>query len=99
VVSELQVRRDLVCAHLDGIPGVDVAVPRGTFYVFPRIDVGLTSAELASRLASSGVLVRAGSEYGPSGEGHVRFSFASGTTHLKEGMRRVATCPATRDLG
>lgn len=92
VVSELQVRRDLMCGYLDSIPGVDVAVPRGAFYVFPRIDAGLTSAELASRLARSGVLVRAGTEYGPSGEGHVRFSFASGTSQLREGMRRVATC-------
>jgi aspartate aminotransferase len=92
VVSDLQVRRDLVCAYLDKIPGVEAATPQGAFYAFPRIDRGLTSEELTSRLATSGVLVRAGSEYGPSGEGHIRISFALDMPRLREGMERIAKC-------
>lgn len=92
VVSDLQVRRDLVCAYLGTIQGVEVAIPQGAFYAFPRIDRGVKSAELTSRLARSGVLVRAGSEYGPSGEGHIRISFASDMLQLREGMERIATC-------
>jgi aspartate aminotransferase len=91
-VSELQVRRDLVCAYLGAMSGVEAAIPQGAFYVFPRIDRGLTSAELTSRLASSGVLVRAGTEYGPSGEGHIRISFALDRSQLKEGMERISEC-------
>jgi aspartate aminotransferase len=91
-VSELQVRRDLVCAYLGAMSGVEAAIPQGAFYVFPRIDRGLTSAELTSRLAKSGVLVRAGSEYGPSGEGHIRISFALDTSQLREGMERISEC-------
>jgi len=91
-VSELQVRRDLVCAYLGAMSGVEAAIPQGAFYVFPRIDRGLTSAELTSRLAKSGVLVRAGSEYGPSGEGHIRISFALNTSQLREGMERISEC-------
>ena len=91
-VSELQVRRDLVCAYLGAMSGVEAAIPQGAFYVFPRIDRGLTSAELTSRLAKSGVLVRAGSEYGPSGEGHIRISFALDMAQLREGMERISEC-------
>lgn len=88
--SELQARRDLVCAYLDKIPGVEVAAPRGAFYAFPRIHRDLTSVNLKSRLAEAGVLVRAGSEYGPSGEGHIRISFALDAPQLTEGMERIA---------
>jgi aspartate aminotransferase len=90
VVRELQVRRDMVCANLGEIPGVEVVVPQGAFYAFPRIDRGLKSTELRSRLAAAGVLVRAGSEFGPSGEGHIRISFASDMAHIREGMERIA---------
>jgi aspartate aminotransferase len=92
MVSELQARRNVACSYLGAIPGVEVAIPRGAFYAFPRIDLDLTSAELTSRLARSGVLVRAGSEYGPSGEGHIRISFASEMPQLREGMERIAKC-------
>lgn len=91
-VSELRARRDLVCSYLGEIPGTTVTAPRGAFYAFPRIDRGMTSAELTSRLADAGVLVRSGSEYGPSGEGHIRISFALDTARLTEGMERIANC-------
>jgi aspartate aminotransferase len=92
LLRELQVRRDLACGYLNTIPGVDAATPRGAFYAFPRINRDLKSAELTTRLAKSGVLVRSGSEYGPSGEGHIRISFASDMPQLREGMERIARC-------
>lgn len=91
MVSELQIRRDLVCAYLEKIPLVETATPQGAFYAFPKIDAHLTSEELKAGLASAGVLVRAGSEYGPSGEGHIRISFAVDISQLREGMERIAT--------
>jgi aspartate aminotransferase len=81
-------RRDLVMRHLDGLAGVGVVRPRGAFYAFPGIDTSLSSAELVHRFAEGGVLVRAGSEFGPSGEGHVRLSFATDEASLEEGLRR-----------
>lgn len=83
-----QRRRDLVVRHLDGIPGIDLARPAGAFYAFPRVHTDVDSQTLVQRLAEGGVLLRAGSEYGPSGEGHVRLSFASDEAHLEEGLRR-----------
>ncbi|MCX5257776.1 pyridoxal phosphate-dependent aminotransferase [Streptomyces canus] len=83
-----QRRRDLVMRHLDGLDAVSVVRPLGAFYAFPRIDSALPSVELVQRFADGGVLVRAGSEFGPSGEGHVRLSFATDEAALEEGLRR-----------
>ncbi|MBE4739729.1 pyridoxal phosphate-dependent aminotransferase [Streptomyces caniscabiei] len=86
--ARFQHRRDLVMRHLDGLDAVSVVRPLGAFYAFPRIDSALSSVELVQRFADGGVLVRAGSEFGPSGEGHVRLSFATDEAALEEGLRR-----------
>ena len=86
--ASYQERRDLVLEALQGIPGVDILSPQGAFYAFPRIKARLSSDEMAARCAEAGVMVRSGSEFGPSGEGHVRLSFATDHASLKEGLRR-----------
>lgn len=75
-------------AALDDIDRVSVKRPAGAFYAFPRVDSDLSSAELVDAFARGGVLVRAGSEFGPSGEGYVRISFATDEQSLAEGLRR-----------
>ncbi|MBO1268607.1 pyridoxal phosphate-dependent aminotransferase [Arthrobacter cavernae] len=94
--ASYQERRDLVLEALKGIPGVEVLAPQGAFYAFPRIESRLSSDEMAARFAQAGVAVRSGSEFGPSGEGHVRLSFATDHASLKEGLRRFET--AVRDF-
>lgn len=89
--SSYQERRDLVLEALQGIPGVDMLSPQGAFYAFPRIASRLSSDEMAARFAEAGVMVRSGSEFGPSGEGHVRLSFATDHASLKDGLRRFET--------
>ena len=37
MVNEFKIRRDFLCSELKQIPGVDVFVPAGAFYVFPRV--------------------------------------------------------------
>jgi aspartate aminotransferase len=37
MVNEFKIRRDFLCSELKQIPGVDVFVPTGAFYVFPRV--------------------------------------------------------------
>ena len=83
-------RRDVVMSCLNDLTNLDVVPPRGAFYAFPRIDCGLSSERLATGFARGGVLVRSGSEFGPSGEGHVRLSFATDEASLREGLRRFA---------
>jgi aspartate aminotransferase len=85
-----QQRRDIVVEFLTGLPGVEMLTPQGAFYAFPRITSSLTSDEMAARFAEAGVLVRSGSEFGPSGEGHIRISFATDVDNLKEGLARFA---------
>jgi aspartate aminotransferase len=88
LAAQYERRRNLVMRHLDGLAGVSVVRPRGAFYAFPRVHASLSSEELVHRFAEGGVLVRAGSEFGPSGEGHVRLSFATDEASLEEGLRR-----------
>jgi aspartate aminotransferase len=87
-----QKRRDLVVQRLSGVPGIEMLTPQSAFYAFPRITSQLTSDEMVARFADAGVLVRSGSEFGPSGEGHIRISFATDVDSLEEGLRRfIAT--------
>ncbi|WP_423181300.1 pyridoxal phosphate-dependent aminotransferase [Arthrobacter sp. NyZ413] len=88
--ASYQQRRDIVVEFLSGLPGVSMLPPQGAFYAFPRIDSTLTSDELTARFAAGGVLVRSGSEFGPSGEGHIRISFATDVDSLTEGLTRFA---------
>ncbi|MCA4131641.1 pyridoxal phosphate-dependent aminotransferase [Arthrobacter sp. M4] len=85
-----QERRDMVLKALSGISGVEMLPPQGAFYAFPRIASDLSSDEMVARFADAGVLVRSGTEFGPSGEGHVRISFATDVASLDEGLRRFA---------
>ncbi|MBI3209560.1 MAG: pyridoxal phosphate-dependent aminotransferase [Candidatus Solibacter usitatus] len=76
---------------LDGIPGCPVLDPEGGF--FAMVDArGLEqpSIEIRRRLMRDhGVVVAHGSAYGPSGEGTLRVSFASGGATLEKGLQRL----------
>jgi len=37
MVNEFKIRRDFLCSELKQIPGVEVFVPAGAFYVFPKV--------------------------------------------------------------
>lgn len=82
-------RRDLMVGLLRRIPGLEFRAPEGAFYVFAKYRNGLPAAELARRLGEGGVMVRAGSEFGASGEGHIRISFAASEPDIEEGLRRL----------
>ncbi|MFI6536916.1 pyridoxal phosphate-dependent aminotransferase [Nonomuraea sp. NPDC050547] len=82
-------RRELVVAHLSGVPGLHLVPPEGAFYGFLRYDAGLPSEVVARELAERKVMVRAGAEYGPSGEGHIRISFAASEDDLRTGLARI----------
>lgn len=88
MAQSYQARRDIVVDKLSGIPGLSMLPPQGAFYAFVKIDSGLTSDEMTARFAAAGVIVRSGSEFGPSGEGHVRLSFATDPETLEIGLDR-----------
>ncbi len=82
-------RRDFMVAALNDIDGVECESIEGAFYLFPRIDKGLNSMELANGLLEAGVAGTPGSAFGSSGEGHLRFSIASSMDDLKEAAKRI----------
>jgi len=86
-------RRDLTVAALNSIPGVKCAVPLGAFYLFPDVSsFRLKSLKIADYLLSeAGVALLAGSDFGNSGEGYLRISYATSLEHLEEAIKRIRT--------
>ncbi|MDP9693850.1 UNVERIFIED_ORG: aspartate aminotransferase [Arthrobacter globiformis] len=82
-------RRNYVVERLKNIPGVEFTEPKGAFYAFFRYPQPLPSPQMLDRFKQYGVILRAGSEYGPSGEGHLRLSFAADLDTLKAAIDRI----------
>jgi aminotransferase len=90
MVAEYDRRRQLVVAGLNRI-GLATFEPRGAFYAFPWIaGTGLSSAEFSERLLQEEqVAVVPGDAFGPSGEGHVRISYATAYEQLETALGRI----------
>ncbi len=90
MVSDYDRRRRVFVHGLNEI-GLDCYEPRGAFYAFPSIRrTGLSSEEFAERLLmEERVAVVPGSAFGPSGEGHVRCSYATAMSQLEEALVRM----------
>ena len=90
-LSTFAQRRDVIVDALNRLPGVHCVVPGGAFYAFPDITgTGFSSSELQNRwLEEAGVAAISGASFGPLGEGHVRFSYASSLDNIREAMRRL----------
>ena len=93
--DEYEDRRAYVVQRLQSIPGVTFNDPEGAFYVFLKYNKPLLSADVTNHLRNAGLLVRSGFEYGPSGEGHIRLSFASSMEDLKLGLDRLEAALST----
>lgn len=90
MAKEFQARRDLICSRLNSMPGVSCHIPKGAFYVFPKVEVpGMNSQELAIELLKGGVLSSPGSAFGESGEGHLRFAYTVSREDISRGMDKV----------
>lgn len=87
---EFKERRDLICKRLNQMPGVSCHIPKGAFYVFPKVSVdGMNSEDLALELLKGGVLCSPGSAFGDSGEGHLRFAYTISKEDISKGMDKV----------
>jgi aminotransferase len=77
--------------------GLDCPEPGGAFYAFPSIRrSGLDSETFAERLLhEQRVAVVPGNVFGPSGEGHVRCSYATALPQLEEALERIGRFLAT----
>ena len=84
-------RRDLVCAHLDEIPGISYIRPQSGMFIMVDIsEYNKNDNEFAQELlASQKVSVLPGSAFGSSTSGHVRVSLVQPENILSDGCERL----------
>ena len=83
--DEFRARRDLLVKGFKEM-GVDLIVPDGAFYLFPKVGDG---DAVAAKLGKAGVIVVPGSAFGAGGREHIRISYAAARCQLEEALRRM----------
>ena len=91
MVAEFKIRRDLLVAGLNALPGISCPMPHGAFYAFPNItDTGMSSSDFErGALQEAGVSLLSGTAFGRYGEGYVRISFANSQSNIREALSRI----------
>jgi aminotransferase len=89
--KEYERRRNFIVRSLNDL-GLKTFKPLGAFYVFPNItSTGLSSREFSLQLLEKKkVACVPGPAFGPSGEGFIRCSYATGLEQIKEAVERIA---------
>ncbi|MBL8175111.1 MAG: pyridoxal phosphate-dependent aminotransferase [Bryobacterales bacterium] len=89
--EEYAARRSLVLAELNAVTGCRMLAPEGGFFAMADIRaLRLASNDVRRALMRDhGVVVAHGSAYGPSGEGTLRVSFATGGDTLRRGLAQL----------
>ncbi len=84
-------RRRLIVDLLNAVPGVRCPEPGGAFYVFPNIEgTGMNGRDLQVRLLEeAGVAAIAGSSFGDTAEGNIRFSYANSEENIRTAIDRM----------
>lgn len=85
-------RRALLNQALAAVPRVSYSLPEGACFYFLRVDTRLDSETLARMIAHrEGLVLTPGVAFGPSGEHHLRFSFAAlPEAQVYEATRRLS---------
>jgi aspartate aminotransferase len=91
MIEEFDRRRKYVVKELNEFPGVKCVMPKGAFYVFPRISkLGMSSFEVSMKLLEEeGVSTTPGSVFGKCGEGHIRLSYATSLEVIAEALEKI----------
>jgi len=95
MVSKLRERRDLAYKRLNEVEGISTVKPRGTFYIFPRVEavgsVWKTDKDFVlDLLHEEGVLLVHGSGFGAEyGSGHFRAVFLPPPETLNEAFDKL----------
>lgn len=87
---------------VDGLNGAGwrMPKPKGTFYVWCKVPVALSSAEFAlDLLEKTGVMVTPGPVWGSAGEGYLRLALTVGTDRIKEAVSRISIYLAEAGIG
>ena len=90
MVREFRARRDIMAKGLKSLGVFDFKIPQGAFYFFPRYSMKVESRALAEKiLKEANVALTPGADFGPSGEGHLRFSYAASRQDIEKGLENV----------
>ncbi|MDP2969801.1 MAG: aminotransferase class I/II-fold pyridoxal phosphate-dependent enzyme, partial [Deltaproteobacteria bacterium] len=82
-------RRDVMVKGLREM-GLEVDLPKATFYLWIRVPRGYTSAQLATLLIEqAGIVATPGNGFGEAGEGYIRMALTVGESRLKEAIERL----------
>ncbi|MCJ7705366.1 MAG: LL-diaminopimelate aminotransferase [Desulfobacterales bacterium] len=82
-------RRDVMVKGLREM-GLEVDLPRATFYLWIRVPQGYTSAQFATLLIEqAGIVATPGNGFGEAGEGYIRMTLTVGESRLKEAIERL----------
>ena len=86
-------RRKIMLARLEDIGLKMLHEPTGAFYAFADARAyGADSLELAREiLEATGVAVAPGADFGPGGEGFLRFSYCNSVENIEAGLEKVGT--------
>jgi len=91
MLAEYTRRRDLLIDGLNETRLITCRKPAGTFYAFPNITkTGYDSKTIAQKLLTEAKVVTVpGTAFGKSGEGYIRFSFATNIDNIKKAIDRI----------
>ena len=90
MIALLRVNRDYCVAALRDMPGVNIPIPDGAFYLFPRVAAAADSFTFCKNLLMEAkVGVAPGVAFGAGGEGSVRICYASDRRTLEQAMSRL----------
>lgn len=92
MLKEYDRRRKIIIRRLNDLGGVKCPVAKGAFYVFPSFtSFELSSSQLVEELLKKkGVCATPGTAFGETGEGHIRFSYATSVEIIERAMDLLA---------
>ena len=79
-------RRELMYKLLSKIDGVKPNLPKGAFYMFPKITLDADPMDIVKEMVKNGVLCTPGEAFGSAGKKHIRFSYAASEEDIKKAM-------------
>jgi len=91
-VRKLLKNRELMCQKLEQLKDLfEYQKPKGSYYILVKYKIPkINSFDLALKiLYQAQVITIPGAAFGPTGEGHLRFSFACSPEEIEEGFKRL----------
>ena len=89
MVQEYDRRRKVILKKLSEVREIRFGTPNSAFYFFGQYKANMRSADMVDYLYEKKVAVRSGTEFGPSGEGWIRLSYAIPYEKVLEGIDRL----------